>query len=64
MKGNSRGVAQSWARQIQYERCRLEPAVVEKGQERRQNIIKYSQRNNKGIVLIDKSKRKALGNKF
>ncbi len=64
MKSTSRGAAQRLAKQIQLERCHLEPVLIEKGQERRQEIIKHSPRNGKGVIKITRKARQYHGNKF
>ncbi len=64
MKSTSYGIAQTLAKRIQYERCRLDPVIIEKGQERRQEIIKHSPRNGKGVIKITKKARQYHGNKF
>ena len=64
MKSTSYGIAQTLAKRIQYERCRLDPVCIEKGQERRQEILKHSKRNANGVIKISKLARKLHGNIF
>ena len=64
MKSTSRGAAQSWAKRVQYERCKADPVCIEKGHERRQEILKHSRRNNKGVIKITKRARELHGSKF
>jgi hypothetical protein len=64
MKSTSTGVAQTLAKQIQYERVRRDPVIIEKGHERRQEILKHSRRNGKGVIKITKKARKLHGNIF
>ncbi len=64
MSYKCRGAAQSYAKRLQYERCKADPVCIEKGQERRQEIIKHSTRNGKGVIKITKKARQYHGNKF
>ena len=67
MNYKSRGKPQYVARVIQEESLKAQACEIvwiEKGIDRRQEILKHSNRKNKGIVRISKRARELHGNKF